>query len=352
MTEVKTVAMPAVVVPAAMELVVSVGEDSSSQDVEFLHDGIPAGFQDRLRSIYSGEIAKSILAQMRAPKATAFRVATLRRSSAEVFHELESQRLPFSRVSWFSSAALVEAPHRVDLLSSDVYLRNDIYVQDLSSMLVALELQAQPGEVILDLAAAPGGKLTLLAERMLNQGQLSAVEPIRSRYYRLREMVERLGVTIVRMYRTDGRSVGRKTPERFDRVLLDAPCSGEARFHVDQPQSWQYWSERKIREQSRKQIGLLLSGLHALKRGGFLIYSTCAFAPEENERVVNVAMRKFPGELEIVPPSHRGWEAVSHLPGRTSWGRESYAEELHHARRILPSESHQGFFLAKIVKHS
>ena len=81
---------------------------------------------------------------------------------------------------------------------------------------------------------------------MRNQGTLAAVEPIRARCYKLRDNLARCQATMVRVYRADGRSVGRKVPERFDRVLLDAPCSSEARFHVARPESWAYWSEPKF----------------------------------------------------------------------------------------------------------
>lgn len=84
-----------------------------------------------------------------------------------------------------------------------------------------------------------------------------------------------------------GERLEKKTPERFDRVLLDAPCSGESRIHQDDPASWQHWKLRKIKEQARKQYGLIRSAFAALKPGGTLLYCTCSFAPEENEAVVS-----------------------------------------------------------------
>ena len=93
---------------------------------------------------------------------------------------------------------------------------------------------------------------------------------------------------------TDGRSIGRKVPERFDRVLLDSPCSSESRIRLDDPSTYQHWSPRKTREMVRKQRGLIRSAYLALKPGGELVYCTCAFSVEENEQVVDYLLRREP----------------------------------------------------------
>lgn len=144
--------------------------------------------------------------------------------------------------------------HRQTLTHSPIIDQGKIYVQNLSSMLAPLILAPQPGEQILDLAAAPGGKTIQIAQMMHNTGILSAVEPIRSRMFKLRANLTRCNVKIAKTYPIDGRSVGRKTPERFDRVLLDAPCSSEARFRLKKPESWANWSLRKIRESSPQTV--------------------------------------------------------------------------------------------------
>jgi 16S rRNA (cytosine1407-C5)-methyltransferase len=109
-------------------------------------------------------------------------------------------------------------------------------------MLAPLALAPRPGETVLDLAAAPGGKTLQLAALMQNSGRLSAVEAVKGRFFRLRANLERGGVTNARTFLMDGRAVGRKCPEMFDRVLLDAPCSSEARFSRLDPRSWAHWS--------------------------------------------------------------------------------------------------------------
>jgi tRNA (cytosine49-C5)-methyltransferase len=160
---------------------------------------------------------------------------------------------------------------------------------------------------------------------------------------------------------TDGRTVGNKVGPRFDRVLLDAPCSGEARFTATDPQSFATWSPRKIKETSRKQIGLIKSAFRSLKPGGRLLYATCSFAPEENERVVARLLEEFPEQAELLPielpwasdPTAATIQpaAVPLLTGLTEFDGEVFPAALRHALRILPDERYDGFFLALIQRH-
>ena len=124
----------------------------------------------------------------------------------------------------------------------------------------------KPEESVLDLAA--GGKTLQMACMMNNQGALSAVEPVKNRFFKLKANLEQQGASFVKTYLTDGRTVGGKCPERFDRVLLDAPCSSESRFTQLNPDSWSHWSIKKVKEVARKQKKLLMSALYSLKPGG------------------------------------------------------------------------------------
>jgi 16S rRNA (cytosine1407-C5)-methyltransferase len=147
---------------------------------------------------------------------------------------------------------------------------------------------------------------------------------------------------------TDGRSVGAKCPAMFDRVMLDAPCSTEAKFKAWDDKTTAYWSERKIKEMAKLQQRLFASAVKALKPGGTLLYATCSFAPEENEAVVDKALGKHP-ELRVEPialpiPNTR--------PGVTRWGKKPYAPDVAKCLRILPTDAMDGFFLCKLRKVS
>jgi 16S rRNA (cytosine1407-C5)-methyltransferase len=215
-------------------------------------------------------------------------------------------------------------------------------------MLAAVVLDPQPGEEVLDLAAAPGGKTLHMAARMHNQGRIGAVEAIRERFFKLRKLLDVYGATMVQTYLADGRTIGRKTPERFDRVLLDAPCSCEARFDPREPDSWRYWSPRKIKESARKQKGLLRSAADCLKPGGSLLYCTCTFAPEENELIVASLLEEQGDALEVVPIT---CPLPNVQPGLVEWEGRSLRADLARSLRILPNAWMDAAYLCKLVKH-
>lgn len=271
----------------------------------------------------------------------------LRASPEDVWQELGRAGIPAAPVSWSELVATVASEFRAPLLESPLSDAGQIYIQSLSSIAVGQLVDARPGDTVLDLAAAPGGKALVIADAMRNTGILSLVEPIRPRYYKLRHQLQRYGVSNARAYLTDGRSVGRKTPDRFDKILVDAPCSGEARFRFRSPNSWGYWSPRKLREQARKQKGLLRSGLAALKPGGTLVYATCSFAPEENELVIQGILDRDDFDIELLDCP---LPAPSVLPGLSCWDGKSLDERLQQCRRIVPDQTWDGFFVARIRK--
>jgi tRNA (cytosine49-C5)-methyltransferase len=272
-------------------------------------------------------------------KPIAFWINPLRAPDPEhVRRELAS--LHPTRVEWID-AFTIGPEHRRALTESAAFAEGRIYVQSLASMLAPLALDPQPGEEILDLAAAPGGKTIRIAALMQNRGRIAAVEPIKARFFRMRGNLERCGASIVRTYMSDGRSIGRKTPERFDRVLLDAPCSSEARVDLRDPDTYAHWSPRKLKESSRKQRGLIESAYTCVRPGGVLVYSTCSFAPEENEGVIEHLLSRTDAYVEAL-----ALPIENVAPGRTEGADPSLAL----SRRIVPTREMDGFYLCRIRK--
>ena len=236
-------------------------------------------------------------------------------------------------------------PRDSDFTNDPAASSGKVYIQNPSSLLAVRVLDPQPGEEVLDLAAAPGGKTIAMAAIMGNTGRIAAVEPIKGRFHRLRANVARCGVTNVAFYQRDGRGVGKAVPERFDRVLLDAPCSSEARMRWDDPASFKHWSRRKVKETQRKQKSLLRSAYAALKPGGTLVYCTCSFGVEENEAVVQHLLEK--SDAQVQPIEQRPAHSMS---GVSQWQNKALSGPLAHTLRVVPHDVWDGFYIARLSK--
>ncbi|WP_137938306.1 RsmB/NOP family class I SAM-dependent RNA methyltransferase [Chitinivorax sp. B] len=312
-------------------------------------NALPAIFVERLQHIIPTDKLAEVLASFSQPAMTVFRVNTLKATPLDVCEELRVVGLNPMPIDWQPLAFQVPEEQRRPLTETAAFYEGRLYVQNLSSQLAPLILDPQPGETILDLAAAPGGKTSQMAAMMQNQGILSAVEPVRDRFFRLKANLQQQGVTIARTYMTDGRSVGAKCPEMFDRVLLDAPCSSEARFDANDADSVAHWSLQKVKEVSHKQKRLLSAAIHSLKPGGTLVYSTCSFAPEENERIVEAQLKSFGDAIAIQPIDLPigNWQA-----GLPEWDGKVFHPDIQHCRRILPDAMMDGFFICKLIKRT
>lgn len=307
---------------------------------------LPARFLERLQLIIPSPQWESVLASFSSDRPVCFRINPLKANTDQVLAEFKVLGLQPEPLPWNPYGYCLSAEARSLLTDSAMFNEGRIYIQGLSSQLAAILLNPQPGESILDLAAAPGGKTLHIAAMMQNQGQLSAVEPVKSRFFKLRANLERGAASMVKTYLKDGREVGRKVPGRFDRVLLDAPCSSEARIRAGRPESWSHWSEKKIKEVSRKQKRLLHSAILSLKPGGRLLYSTCSFAPEENELVIQDALRKHP-DVNVLPVD---MPVTNIQPGLTEWSGKALNPEVVKSIRVLPTQQMDGFFLCLLQK--
>lgn len=313
---------------------------------------LPEAFRERLSQIVPPEQFNSIISTFDTPKQVTFRVNTLKSTPEELEAQLEAANIPYERVGW--QKGFIEGVYRISpddkllLTSSDPFYGGRLYIQNLASMIAPLILAPQPEETVLDLAAAPGGKTLMLAGMMENTGWLSAVELSRERFFRMCDNLKSQGVTNAHTYMTDGRSVGKKCPEMFDRILLDAPCSSEARFKTHEPKSMSFWSIHKVKETSKLQRRLLLSAFDALKPGGKLLYSTCSFSPEENESPLQHLLERHGDRLKTLPlilPFDNIQKPLQR------WGKEVYDERIQNAVRILPTDTIDGFFLCLLEKN-
>ena len=304
---------------------------------------LPPKYLERLRLILPSDRLESCLESMAREPATTFRVNPLKATTAQAVEALAAGGFQLTPLPWKTDAFVVPDEQRRALTECAPCREGWIYLQNPASMVPPLVLDPQPGDWVLDLTAAPGSKTLQLAAMLAGQGKLSAVEVVRDRFFRLKANLEAHGAPWVQLYLKDGTGVGRTCPEWFDRVLLDAPCSGEGRINALYPATYAYWSEAKIREMSRKQKRLLSSAAKALKPGGVLVYSTCSLAPEENELVVAQAL-EWGLEIEPIDAPCEG------LPGLTQWQGKNLPPELARCLRIVPDGLMEGFFVCRLRK--
>ncbi len=219
------------------------------------------------------------------------------------------------------------------------------YIQDIASMLPPRVLQPQPGELVLDMSAAPGSKTTQIAIMMQNKGLVVANDVVQKRLRALINNLIRMGVVNTAVVKNYGESFGNQYFEIFDKILLDPACSGLGTLHKN-PEVLSWWTPNHCIRLAASQRSLLSSAIKALKPGGNLVYSTCTLTPEENEEVIDFAVREFPVELEPfeIP------ELVTR-PGLTRFKEKEYHTSLELTRRLYPFENQtEGFFLARLHK--
>ena len=216
-----------------------------------------------------------------------------------------------------------------------------VYSQDLSAMYVGEVCGPRPGEKILDLCAAPGGKSSHLASLMNNEGLLVSNEINRKRALILAENMERIGARNVIVTNEDPTGLLKTFEQFFDKIVVDAPCSGEGMFRKDHAAT-KYWHKDYPNECAARQKLILADAMKMLKQGGTLVYSTCTFAPEEDEQIITWLLNEYP-YLELVP--------IKKYSGMDE-GRPAFSdgnEELRGCVRLMMHHfKGEGHFIAKL----
>lgn len=236
------------------------------------------------------------------PLRKCIRVNTLKMSVDDFKTYAQKKRWQLEDVPWCSEGFFIDREDRSEPLGKDIlHMLGHTYMQEASSMLPVTLLDPQPGERVLDMAAAPGSKSTQIADRMQNTGVLVANDMQEARLKTLRTALNRLGIVNTLITKKMGQWFGSHMTARFDRVLIDAPCTGQGTCRKD-PTALKYCSEDSIGKNAKLQRELLESAIHATKIGGRIVYSTCTLTPEENEEAVMSVLRKFEGLVEVLDP--------------------------------------------------
>ena len=273
-------------------------------------------------------------------QAVSIRVNTIKTSKEDF---LSMTHLRIKPVKWYGDAFFVDTQHAAHVASTLEYFLGHIYLQDAASMVPPLVLAPHEGERVLDLTAAPGSKTTQMSQMMNNRGCIIANDNAYERIKALRGNINRLGCMNVVITRRDVRSFPASENERFDKVLLDAPCSLEGSMR----KYFIHWSEGGVRSLALLQKKMIDAAWPLVKRGGELVYSTCTYAPEENEGVVQHLLQ----ENEDAVLEKIKVKGLDHHEGITEFRDTTFNAELRKTARIYIHDYNTGgFFIAKIRK--
>lgn len=263
---------------------------------------LPKAFTDRMQKMLPADEQEAFLKSYEKPEIQALRRNPLKGDRGRF---LALAPFALTQVPWEENGYYygeMDRPGKHPYHEAGVY-----YIQEASAMAPAAYLEAQPGERILDLCAAPGGKSTQIAAAMEGKGILICNEINRKRAEILAENIERLGIRNAIVVSHEPAELAALFPSYFDRILVDAPCSGEGMFRKN-GEAILEWSEENVERCAVRQDGILDSAAAMLAPGGRLIYSTCTFAPAENEGTVMRFLSRHP-EFSMQPlPLSEGME--------------------------------------------
>ena len=271
----------------------------------------------------------------------------LRVNTAKMKLEEFERIAPFhlSKIPWIADGYFYEeedAPAKHPFYAAGLY-----YLQEPSAMTPASRLSVTPGERVLDLCAAPGGKATALGAKLQGEGLLVANDINNARAKALLRNLELFGISNAFVTNEPPHILAEHYPEYFDKIMVDAPCSGEGMFRKN-PAVVEAWQEKGPEYFSRLQRDIILYAADMLRPGGRMLYSTCTFSPLENESVITHLLRERP-EMEVIPmEDYEGF-----AEGLTAFGGEQFHESCRLCRRIFPHRmAGEGHFLALLYKHA
>lgn len=310
---------------------------------------LPKGFEDRMRELL-GEEYEAYLQCYNKPHFGGLRVNTLK-TTPEDFEKI----CPYSlkRIPWIENGYYY---HDHDQPSKHPYYYAGLYyIQEPSAMTPASLLPIQPGDKVLDICAAPGGKSTELGAKLRGEGVLVSNDISNSRAKALLKNVEMFGIRNALVVSEAPDKLARYFLEYFDKILIDAPCSGEGMFRKSSDMI-KNWEQNGVTHYSEIQKEIILSAASMLKAGGTMLYSTCTFSPEENEGTISYLLEHCP-EFRVVKAipdensqKERGLSYEGFDFGKPNW-IENGKEELKDCIRLWPHKVNgEGHFVALLYK--
>ena len=297
---------------------------------------VPELLIERLNAQYGAALADEIVAGfVRRP--VTLRANALKSSPEAVRETLTAAGIACEQTDWYSDAFILRDVREEAVQALPAYEAGQMYLQSLSSMMPALVLAPKKGESILDMAAAPGGKTTQMAALSGNGALITACEKNKIRAERLQFNLDRQGATRVNVMCTDARQLNDLF--KFDKVLLDAPCTGSGTIIIAEGEQERRMTPDWVAKTAKTQKAMLKKALTLLSAGHEMVYSTCSILREENEDVLSAVLPGMNAEVVPIDPAMLGLTAEQLLP-----------VTIPGVICVKPTALHEGFFVAKVRK--
>lgn len=289
---------------------------------------------------------ETVVDVLRMGRTQSVRINPLKGDPSKTLQALQELGWEGEPYDWIGNAYTISSSLEA-VRDSEVVASGQAFIQNAASWLPVLVLEPKAGELILDVCAAPGGKTSHIAALTNNQARIWANDNSRPRLAKMRANFERLGVEAEQLTLFDATQLARKLEgQQFDKILLDAPCSGEGMMHLDNDKDFAMWSVAQIKRLQQLQKRVIGQAWQLLKPGGTLVYSTCTMAPEENEAVIDYLLRSQDDAVA---------ETIAlNLPNRVStvrtWNGKEFSPEAGKGMRLVPSKHIEAFFVCKLKK--
>lgn len=300
-----------------------------------MENNIPEFLYNMLINQYGDNRTNKIIKGYSQKRPVTLRANTLKTNISYIKNFFDNLGFKYKEVSWYADALIMEDISIDQIKNLEIYKSGEIYLQSLSSMIPPIILSPKENENILDMASAPGGKATQMLALSSNKAFITACEKNKIRAERLKYNIKLQSANRINVMVKDSRTLDDFLS--FDKILLDAPCSGSGTININDSKLEKYFTEDLVNRSTKIQFNLLKKAINLLRPGHEMVYSTCSILSKENEEILQHFINS--NKVEIIPIDLSQFSDIEILP-----------VNINGTLCICPSGLYEGFFVAKLRK--